>query len=113
MIRYFAVPFFHLLSLVSLLSGVFSLGLAATITGRYFMDTASAVQITQVYSEGIYTALLGIGSLLITLVIQVMIYVSDPQPKAELTEVRTDVAEIRRVLGLTANMVRKHTQQKP
>lgn len=54
--------FFRLIAVFILLGGMLALGLAATTLFRYHISySTSAVQLTQVYSEGIFHALLAIG----------------------------------------------------
>lgn len=68
------------LAALSFLGGAGMLFFAFSTLSSYSLTNASAIQMTQVYSEGMYRALLGIGLLVMALVCVVVVY-SPQEPK--------------------------------
>lgn len=57
----------NLVGALSLVFGLYALYMGASITTKYSLYSASAVQITQVYSEGIYWGAMACAAFLFTL----------------------------------------------
>lgn len=74
MIRSIVTSLFRVLSLLAFGGGLVQLGLAILTPRNYVLTSASAVQITQVYSEATYTAALAVGLLMTAAVIQLFLH---------------------------------------
>jgi len=90
---------FHVIAFLAFVAGVFALFNAAGVPGSYRLYSASAPQITQVYSEGIFEMLKAIAYLLVATFIEIALYVGYPQKKPEMQTVQKDVAATRSMVS--------------
>ena len=111
MVRKIANGIFQIFSLLALIAGVFTLMIAAGIPTKYSLYSASAIQISQVYSEATYTALMALGFLLLSAVIQLMLYFTHQKENLDLKAMSHDVSQLRRVVALISDIIRKRNQQ--
>jgi hypothetical protein len=75
--RSIAVGIFHVLSLLAFCAGLMKLFTAAIVPSNYVLSGASAVQVTQVYSEATYTVLIAMAFFVCGASIQLMLYLDD------------------------------------
>ncbi len=64
----------HIISAMLLLWGIMLLFFAFQVPGKYLLYDASAMQMTQVYSEGIFVAVKAIAIFILVMVLQIMVF---------------------------------------
>lgn len=97
--------FWGLFSAIAFIAGSLTILYAASIPGRYNLYSASAVQISQVYSEATYHALMGIGAILIATFIQLLSHFDAPGSNPQLTAIATELGETRKLIARIGTMI--------
>jgi hypothetical protein len=110
MLRKIGTIIFQIISLLALTAGVFTLIIAAGVPSKYSLYDASAVQVSQVYSEATYTALMALGFLLLSAVIQLMLYFTHQQENTDFKSLNHDISQLRRMVALITDIMRKRSQ---
>lgn len=110
MLRKIGIALFQLLSMIAFTVGFIYLLNAASIPGSYRLFNASAVQITQVYSEATHTALLGLGYLLVAIFIQLALYFGYPRENTQISDLHDEVFELKKLVGRIGSMLQKHRE---
>lgn len=98
---------FQLLAALAFFAGLFQLLYAASIPGSYGLFRASAVQITQVYSEATYTVLLGVGYLLVAIFIQLILSFDNSHESRQLSNLHREVFVLKRLVSHIATLLQK------
>ena len=107
MFRKIATDIFQILALLALMAGIFILLLAAIVPSEYFRESESV----GVYLEGTYKALMALGFLLLSAVIQLMLHSVAQKENPDLKSLSHDVSQLRRMVALVTDMMRKRDQQ--
>lgn len=103
---------FHVLAFLAFIAGVISFFQATNIPGGYYLSSASAVQVTQVYSEATFVMLRAIAYILIALFIEVAIYVGYPQPNSDLLAIKENTAATKNIVSRIGGMLQKSNRVK-
>lgn len=106
-----ATVFWGLVSAFAFILGVITFLYAASVPGRYNLYSASAVQISQVYSEATYHALMGIGAILIALFIQLISHFDAPNRNPQLTAIASELEETKKLVARVGALIQ--TSKKP
>jgi len=102
---------FHLVSAAALIWGAVLLFTAVTEPNNYYLRDASAVQVTQVYSEATYYAVTAAALFLLALLLEVVIYVGRPSGAADNANVVQSVEETNRLLRQIGRVLSDRGQQ--
>lgn len=110
-VRQFGIAFFQLLSVLAFIAGVGYFFSATGTPGQYRMYSASAVQITQVYAEATYYAILSAACIMMGIFIQIALFVGYPRSDETLAEIRKDAAASRSMLGKIGKLMQQRQRE--
>jgi len=91
---------FHLIAAGALVWGVFQFLMVATTVSSYNLRDASAVQVTQVYSEATYYVASAAALFLLAILLEVVVYVGK-------ADARQDNAEVVKTIEKTNDLLRQ------
>mgnify|MGYP001082655732 CR=1 FL=1 len=98
---------FHGFAFMAFFAGVFTLLDAASIPGNYRLYNASAVQITQVYSEATFEVMKAIGYLLVATFIEIALYVGYPRTDTNIETVKKTTETTKQMVAKIGGMIQK------
>ena len=101
------VYFFHGIAVIAFLAGCLAVMDANSVPGSYRLYSASAPQVTQVYTEATFEMLRAIAYLLVAIFIEIAIFVGYPQNTKEMKVVKDDIAATRNMVSKIGGMVQR------
>lgn len=107
MIRKIGIVILQLLATIAFVAGLISLFEAINLPGSFRLGSASAVQITQVYSEATYIMLRAIAYMLTAVFIQIALHVGYPPANPQLAEVQKNTRATRTMVSKLGAMLQK------